>query len=115
MKVAFSATGKNKDSILDQRFGRCDYFQIYDTETKELKVIDNEGQSASGGAGIAASNQIVNEKVDAVVTGSLGPNAFDIINESEIRMYKCDSISIEAAIEKYNLNQLEEIKSAKAK
>lgn len=115
MKVAFSATGKNKDSILDQRFGRCDYFQIYDTETKELKAIDNEGQSASGGAGIAASNQIVNEKVDAVVTGSLGPNAFDIINESEIRMYKCDSISIEAAIEKYNLNQLEEIKSAKAK
>lgn len=115
MKVAFSATGKNKDSILDQRFGRCDYFQIYDTETKEIKVIDNEGQSASGGAGIAASNQIVNEKVDAVVTGSLGPNAFDIINESEIRMYKCDSISIEAAIEKYNLNQLEEIKSAKAK
>lgn len=115
MKVAFSATGKNKDSILDQRFGRCDYFQVYDTETKEIKVIDNEGQSASGGAGIAASNQIVNEKVDAVVTGSLGPNAFDIINESEIKMYKCDSISIEDAIEKYNLNQLEEIKSAKAK
>lgn len=115
MKVAFSATEKNKDSILDQRFGRCDYFQVYDTETKEIKVIDNEGQSASGGAGIAASNQIVNEKVDAVVTGSLGPNAFDIINESEIKMYKCDSISIEDAIEKYNLNQLEEIKSAKAK
>lgn len=113
MKIAFSSKGKDRNSLLDVRFGRCEYFQVYDTENNELKVIENKGQVASGGAGIAASNQLIDEKIDVVVTGSLGPNAFDIIKESEIKMYKCDSISIENAIEKYNDGQLEEIESAK--
>lgn len=113
MKIAVSSTGKDKDSTLDIRFGRCEYFQIYNTENNELKVIENKGQTASGGAGIAASNQIVEEKADVVITGSLGPNAFNIIKESEIKMFKCDSISVESAIKKYSNGELEEIKSAK--
>lgn len=113
MKVAFSATGKDIDSILDLRFGRCEVFQVYDTETNEIIVINNKGNSASGGAGIAASNQMIDEKIDAIVTGSLGPNAFNIIKESKIEMYKCTPISIKSAIEKYNNGQLEEIKSSK--
>ncbi|NFA61836.1 NifB/NifX family molybdenum-iron cluster-binding protein [Clostridium sporogenes] len=109
MKIAISSTGRTMENSLDIRFGRCEYFQIHDTKSKEVKILENEGQNASGGAGIVASNQLVDEKVDVIITGSLGPNAFEIIEKEGVKAYKCESISITSVIEKYNKGELEQI------
>lgn len=109
MKIAFSATEKNIDNLLDMRFGRCKVFQIYDSESKEFRVVDNKGQSASGGAGIAAAQQLLDEKVDVVVTGNIGPNAFEIIEKAKIKIYKCGNVDIKSALEKFDKGELEEI------
>ncbi|APH15739.1 dinitrogenase iron-molybdenum cofactor family protein [Clostridium sporogenes] len=109
MKIAISSTGKTMENLLDMRFGRCEYFQIHDTESKEVKILENEGQNASGGAGIVASNQLVDEKVDVIITGNFGPNAFGIIEKAGVKAYKCESISITSVIEKYNKGELEQI------
>ncbi|APF26615.1 NifB/NifX family molybdenum-iron cluster-binding protein [Clostridium botulinum] len=109
MKIAISSTGKTMENLLDMRFGRCEYFQIHDTESKEVKILENEGQNASGGAGIVASNQLVDEKVDVIITGNFGPNAFEIIEKAGVKAYKCESISITSVIEKYNKGELEQI------
>ncbi|MGH4141046.1 NifB/NifX family molybdenum-iron cluster-binding protein [Clostridium sp.] len=110
MKIVISSTGKTKEDLLNTRFGRCEYFQIHDTESEEFKVIENKGQDASAGAGILASNQIIDEKIDVVITGNLGPNSFGLMEKAGIKAYKCESISISAALEKYNKGELEEIK-----
>ncbi|MCM8710115.1 NifB/NifX family molybdenum-iron cluster-binding protein [Clostridium sp. SYSU_GA19001] len=112
MKIAISATGKTSENLLDVRFGRCEYFQIHDTESKEIKIIENEGKNSSGGAGIAASNQLIDEKVDVIITGNLGPNAFEIIERAGIKAYKCNNIPISSVIEQYNKGELKEIKTA---
>ena len=39
MKICISSTGKNLDAIVDQRFGRCQYFLIIDTDTMKIKTI----------------------------------------------------------------------------
>ncbi|RII35778.1 diguanylate cyclase [Clostridium chromiireducens] len=109
MKIAVSSKGKITDNSLDPRFGRCEFFQIYDTEVKATKIVKNKGQEASGGAGIAAANQLIDEEVDIIITGSLGPNAFEIMEKADIKAYKCESIAITDALEKYNNNELEEI------
>ncbi|EPY2273917.1 NifB/NifX family molybdenum-iron cluster-binding protein [Clostridium sporogenes] len=109
MKIAISSTGKTMENLLDMRFGRCEYFQIHDSESKEVKILENEGQNASGGAGIVASNQLVDEKVDVIITGNLGPNAFEIIEKAGIKAYKCESVAINSAIDKYNKGELEQI------
>lgn len=112
MKIAISATGIESNSLLDMRFGRCEYFQIHNTSNKEFKIIENKGQLSSGGAGITAAQQIIDEKVDIIITGNLGPNAYKLIDESGIKAYKCASISIDSALEKYNKGELLEIKLA---
>ena len=109
MKIAISSTGKNMENLLDMRFGRCEYFQIHDTESKEVKILENKGQNASGGAGIVASNQLVDEKIDVIITGNFGPNAFEIIEKAGVKAYKCESISITSVIEKYNKGEIEQI------
>lgn len=110
MKIAISATGNTIENLLDMRFGRCEYFQIHDTESEEIKILENKGQNSSGGAGIAAANQLLDEKVDAIITGSLGPNAFELIEKAEIKAYKCGNIPISSVLKKYKKGELEEIK-----
>ena len=112
MKICISSTGKEMESILDRRFGRCEYFLIYDTETKRVEAIENKGASASGGAGIAAASQVMEENVEVVLTGNLGPNAYELLEKGEIKSYSCEAVSAKAAVEKFQNNELTLIESA---
>lgn len=112
MKIAISATGQTIDSMLDKRFGRCQYFIIQDTETGEVETVKNNGLTSEGGAGIAASQQLIDEGVDVIITGNLGPNAFEVIERSGIKAYKCDEIAIRYALEKYGNGELLEIQES---
>ena len=58
MKIGISSTGKELNSQVDPRFGRCQYFLIIDTENMEFEHISNESSMASGGAGIRAAETI---------------------------------------------------------
>ena len=64
MKVCISSTGKDLDANVDQRFGRCQYFIIVETDTMKTKTISNEGTFSSGGAGIQAAQIVTKEEVD---------------------------------------------------
>ena len=112
MKIAISSEGKTIDNSLDTRFGRCEYFQIHETGSENILILENKGHVATGGAGIAAAQQIIDEGIDIIITGSLGPNAFELIDKAGIKAYKCDSISVKAALEKYNKGELLELKEA---
>ena len=43
MKIGISSEGKTILDFTDPRFGRCEYFQVYDTDTQKLDVIINKG------------------------------------------------------------------------
>lgn len=112
MRIAVSVTGKDKNSLLDVRFGRCNYFKIFDMESNEENNIQNKGQLSGGGAGIAAAEQIIDEKVDVVITGNVGPNAYKLLDGSDIKVYKCEAIEADKAIEMYKKEELTELKKA---
>ncbi|MBW2966414.1 hypothetical protein KY342_04900 [Candidatus Woesearchaeota archaeon] len=91
MKIAISSTGKTLNDNVDQRFGRCPYFIIVDIEDKkieEFKAVENIAAAQSGKAGIAAAQTIAEEEVEAVITGNLGPNASDVLEQFGIKAYQ---------------------------
>jgi predicted Fe-Mo cluster-binding NifX family protein len=49
MKIGVTATGKDLESQMDPRFGRCAYFILVDPDTEEFEAVDNPGISAGGG------------------------------------------------------------------
>lgn len=112
MKVCVSSTGKEKNSIMDERFGRCLYFVIFDTETKAFKAIENAGVTSAHGAGIAAGQQIVDEKVEVVITGHMGPNALKVLQGANIKVYKGEGKAIEEEIRLFQEGKLEMINQA---
>lgn len=112
MKIAISATGQTVDSMLDKRFGRCQYFVIQDTETGEVETVENKGLISEGGAGIAASQQLIDEGVSVIITGNLGPNAFELIEKSGIDAYKCEEMIIRDVLKKYGSDELSKIQKS---
>lgn len=112
MKIAVSSTGKDLDSQMDPRFGRCQYFIFVDPETMEFEVSENEGLMASGGAGVQAAQLIVQKGAKALVTGNLGPNAASALSASGIKVYLVSGGTIKEVAEAYKSGTLKETSGA---
>jgi predicted Fe-Mo cluster-binding NifX family protein len=109
MKIAVSAMSASENAAVDPRFGRCAFFAVYDTAQDDWGFIENDGIRAGGGAGLAAAQQIIDNGVSAVITGNMGPNAFDVLHGDEINIYHCAQGSLKDAVRGYSENKLEEI------
>lgn len=101
MKICITAQEDNLDSKVDPRFGRCQYFIIVDTDTLEFETIQNPNIEAMGGAGIQSAQQIASKQVKAVLTGNVGPNAFQTLQRAGIEVFTGVSGTVREAIERY--------------
>jgi predicted Fe-Mo cluster-binding NifX family protein len=108
MNIAVSAKSDNIKAEIDPRFGRCSYFLIINCKTMEHKVISNENVMASGGAGIQAAQTIAKSGVEAVLTGNIGPNAFQTLSAAGIRVYTGASGIVKDAVESYKKGEFKE-------
>lgn len=87
MKVVITSTGNNLDSEMDPRFGRAKYFIIYNTETGSTEVIDNaQNVAAAHGAGIQAAQTVIDTGAKVLITGNVGPKAYDVLGKSSIEI-----------------------------
>jgi predicted Fe-Mo cluster-binding NifX family protein len=111
MKICISASSDSIDANVDLRFGRCPFFVIVDSETMEFNVVSNDSTNAAHGAGIQAAQTVVNMGVEVVVTGNVGPNAFNVLSASGIKVVTGASGRVKDAVEKYKSGQLDEVKN----
>ena len=109
MKMCVSASSGSLDAAVDSRFGRCPYFVIVDSETMDFKAVPNDSSSAAHGAGIQATQTVVNSGAKVVITGNVGPNAFNVLAATGIKIVIGASGSVKEAIEKYKNDQLQEV------
>lgn len=112
MKLAVTAQGIDLDSAIDPRFGRCQYFVIIDLDTEEFEAIANQSLSASGGAGIQSAQFLADRKVDAVITGNVGPNAARALQGAGIEVYTMTSGTVREAVKAYKEGKLSAVSGA---
>jgi predicted Fe-Mo cluster-binding NifX family protein len=113
MKIAVTAQGNELTSQIDPRFGRAKYFIIYDLETGESSVSDNEvNLQLAQGAGIQAGQAVVNMGVSAVITGNVGPKAFRVLQAGNVQVYIGAAGTVQQAIEDYKQGRLKKVDGA---
>jgi len=86
MKVAITSTGNNLESKLDQRFGRCSWFLIYDTTTKGMEFIPNPNKDAQNGAGPASVQIVASRNVQKIISGEFGIKIKSLLDSLKIQM-----------------------------
>jgi len=106
MKIAISAMGKEIDSQVDPRFGRAQYILIVDRNDNIIEAIDNsQNVNSMRGAGIQAAKLLADRKVDVLMTGYCGPNAFTTLQAAGIKVVVEQSGTVREAVDRFNENQ----------
>ncbi len=108
MKVCVSAGVNSLDAEVDPRFGRCPYFVIVDSESMQFEAIPNVASGAMGGAGIQAAQVIAGKGAKVLITGNVGPNAFQALYAAGIKIVTGASGTVREVVEKYKRGELSE-------
>jgi predicted Fe-Mo cluster-binding NifX family protein len=86
MKVAITSTGSSLESKLDQRFGRCSYFIVYDTETQGIEFLPNPNKDVQEGAGPASVQLVASRNVQKIISGEFGIKIKSLLDSLKIQM-----------------------------
>jgi predicted Fe-Mo cluster-binding NifX family protein len=106
MKICITATANGLDVQVDPRFGRSAYLLIVDVETMQYEAIPNMAAGATGGAGIQAAQTIANKGAKVLVTGNVGPNAFQALSAAGIEIVTGASGTVRDTVEKFKKGEL---------
>ena len=86
-KVAVSSEGPSLDDMVDPRFGRAGGFVIVNPETMETSYLDNgASQTMAQGAGIETAERMSAAGVTVVLSGYVGPKAFEALKAAGIKV-----------------------------
>lgn len=111
VKVLVTADGENLDANVDTKFARAPYFLVVDTENLSFEAIKNESANEFGGAGVKAAQSVIDKEVEAIITGNIGPNAYQVLRRAGIKMFRAGGKKVREVIEDFKNNKLEEIVS----
>jgi len=101
MKLCITSEGITLDAKVDPRFGRCQNFIFFDTDTGIFEACENANAQFQGGAGIQSGQLVVSKGVKAVLTGNVGPNAHQVLSAAGISVFTGVSGTVKEAVENY--------------
>jgi len=90
MIIMISSQGNKLEDLADPRFGRSQWFIRYDTQDDTWQAFENQSIYQRGGAGISSSQFMMDNGVEAAISGSFGPNAHQALSAGGIEMYTFD-------------------------
>lgn len=114
MKICLPTMGKAglKESV-HNHFGSAKFFTIYDTETKQVQIIDNGNEHHAHGA-CQPLQAIAGHDIDAILTAGMGRRAVDLINRGGIKVYLLEGDTAEEAVQRFMDGKLTELTPANA-
>jgi predicted DNA-binding protein (UPF0251 family)/predicted Fe-Mo cluster-binding NifX family protein len=107
-KIAITSDGPDLDGPLDPRFGRAAGFIIIDPKTFEFTYLDNgASQAMAQGAGIQAAENVAGSGAKVVLTGYVGPKAFQALSAAKISVIQnLENLTVRQAVERFNKGEL---------
>ncbi len=106
MKIVITATEPNLDGEVDPKFGRAAHFVFVETDSIDYETMDNPNMDLASGAGIQTARIIVEKGAKVVLTGSCGPNAYEVLEAAGVEVYVGVTGIIPKAIEALKAGEL---------
>jgi len=112
MKIIITGTKPKTDGLVDPRFGRAQFFILMDTITHQWEAFENPAIAKSGGAGVAAAQFIIDNQVDAVISGDFGPNASRALSGADVKMFlfSPEVDTVQSAVNLFKKDKLQQFK-----
>ncbi|MGW8272320.1 MAG: NifB/NifX family molybdenum-iron cluster-binding protein [Thermodesulfovibrionales bacterium] len=88
MKLCITGQGDTLESNVDEHFGRASYFLFIDTETLAFQAVPNIIHTPQRGAGAIAAQIVIDGGAEALLTGTIGPEAFSALKTGYIQVFE---------------------------
>ena len=112
MKIAFTTQGSSWDDQMDPRFGRTQFFLIYDQESEAIEVFDNSDiQNEEHGAGPRTAQKLAEFGASVLITGNgPGGNAARVLETLGLEIFVgAGDFSVKKAYEAYQNGELKKL------
>lgn len=109
MKICLPTVGKKGLSeMVYNHFGSAQYFTIYDTESKNIQIVENDNEHHNHES--CQPLGIISEyNVDAIMTNGMGRRAVQLLNEGGVKVYLLNGNTVNEAVKKFESNELVEL------
>jgi predicted Fe-Mo cluster-binding NifX family protein len=107
MYIAVAADGKGLGSLVSNDFVSCEQLFIVNMDSMTIETFENPGEPK----GEDLARKVVEYKCEAVITGKLTQEAFDIIADDDITRYDGRGCSVRDALAMMDRNTLKLIKN----
>jgi predicted Fe-Mo cluster-binding NifX family protein len=111
-RIIIASDSANLNGTVYYRFASAPYFILYDYNKSEATAIENPYAAQVRGMGITVAQMLIDYKIDAVIVGGIGPQAFDTFYLAKIKVYGPVTGNVRTAITNYQLEKLSELKEA---
>jgi len=112
MKIAFTSSGTNWDSMIDSRFGRTEFIVMYDEEKQVISAVDNSKvKNVAHGAGSATAQMVFELDPGVLITGNgPGETASNALKNHHMRIFvDAHDMTLKQAYEQYKNGKLKEV------
>ena len=86
MIIAVPSSGNTMDSFVSERFARCAWFYLYNSETGQEEFVQNSAKDLPDGVGPQVVEFLASKKVNSVYTSEIGPKAESLLNRLNIKI-----------------------------
>jgi predicted Fe-Mo cluster-binding NifX family protein len=111
MLIAVTSSGDSLDSLVNEKFGRCQYFIIVDPDTMKYEAVPNIAENMQGGAGPKAAEILINRDVKILLTGHVGDKAEEALKRGNIKIV--DGLKGDLKVREAVINYLSILKEEK--
>lgn len=109
MKICFpTMDSEGISGQLHDHFGSADFFFIYDTESGESELFNNQNREHAHGE-CSPKSALASQDVKIVIVRGIGKRAIDGLNSLGIKVYQAKHPSIKDNIEAFKVNSLSEM------
>ena len=86
MIIAAALTENHRQSLIDTHFGRCDWYGIYNSVSKEISYLENPNKDLVEGAGCSSVDFLLKHNIELVIAGRFGAKVVDSFRKKNIQM-----------------------------
>ena len=109
MKIALAVKKNQDNSKINTRFGRTEYFMIYNNNDMKIEFVDNSDiKNQSQGVGPLAAQKIIDSGAKVVISGNPpGQGPMTMLRKFDIESYSgAKNMTVQEALEAYKEGKL---------
>ena len=106
MKIAIPVEEQSLNAFVYSSFGRAPLFLIYNIDTKDFSIINNNAAESQSGAGVQAAQIVIDSGADGIIAFNCGDKAEMLLKAAGIKVYKAKDASVEENLISLKNNEL---------